>query len=86
MLIISRARKIIKTENSVPVILISANAIFSGILNSCIMTAPKGGTIKVINPNIIKIKNIVTIIEFLSALVNVDCNIITFPRKKCGNS
>lgn len=86
MLIISRARKIIKTENSVPAILISANAIFSGILNSCIMTAPKGGTIKVIIPNIIKIKNIVTIIEFFSTLVNVDRNIITFPRKKCGNS
>jgi len=86
MLIVSRAMKIIETENSVPAILISANAIFNGILNNCIITAPKGGTVKVIIPNIINIKNIVVIIDFLSALGNVDFDIITFPRKKCGNS
>ena len=62
MLIIPRAMKTIKTENSVPAILISANATFSGILNNCIMTAPRGGTAKVIIPNIINITNIVSII------------------------
>ena len=38
-----REIRIIKTENNVPVILMSEKAIFIGMLKSCIMKIPSGG-------------------------------------------